>query len=181
MLQVKDRLTDIYAQLGIPASHVERCAMPLQPECSTLVDAGVDVFGRAARLDAATCEAWYAMQRSAAMQGVELQLVSAYRSHDYQCQLFERKLSRGQTIEEILQVNAAPGYSEHHSGRAVDVGTPGFVHLEEVFETSAAFDWLCKHAGSFGFRLTFPRDNPYGVLYEPWHWYFVGIDHSSTA
>ena len=178
---MNDTLARIHAELGIPAHYAAQCGMAAHAECSSLVDAGVDVFGRPARLEAATCTAWQAMQAAAAADGIELQLVSAYRSHDYQRQLFERKLARGQVLEDILKVNAAPGFSEHHSGRAVDIGTPGCAHLEEVFEASAAFAWLSQHAGQHGFRLSFPRDNAFGVLYEPWHWYYEGIGHSTTA
>ena len=73
-------------------------------------------------------------------------------------------------MEQILRVSAAPGYSEHHSGRAVDVTTPGCAPLTGEFESTAAFAWLAAHARDFGFVLTYPRDNRYGVIYEPWHW-----------
>lgn len=178
---MNDTLARIHAELGIPASYADQCGMAEHAECSTLVDAGLDVFGRPARLEAGTFAAWQGIQAAAGREGVVLQLVSAYRSHDYQRQLFQRKLARGLQLDEILQVNAAPGFSEHHSGRAIDIGTPGFAHLEEEFEASAAFAWLVKHAGGYGFRLSFPRDNAYGVLYEPWHWYFEGIGHSTIA
>jgi D-alanyl-D-alanine carboxypeptidase len=166
-----EQLLAIHEELGIAAEYPRQCGMPLQPECETLVDVGLDAFARPARLEAATAQSWQAMQAAAADAGVELQLVSAYRSFDYQKQLFQRKLARGITLPDILKVNAAPGYSEHHSGRALDIGTPGCPPLEEEFETTAAFAWLQAHAADFGFRLSFPRDNPHGVLYEPWHWY----------
>lgn len=164
------QLADMHAELGIAPDYAQRCGMPLQPECTTLVDVGLDLFGRPARLETLAARAWQAMQAAAAAAGVTLQLVSAYRSHAYQRDLLLRKLARGVGMEEILQVNAAPGFSEHHSGRALDLATPGLPPLEECFETSEAFAWLQQHARRFGFRLSFPRDNPYGVLYEPWHW-----------
>jgi D-alanyl-D-alanine carboxypeptidase len=140
-----------------------------------LVDVGNDAFGRPARLQAATATAWQRLQVAALTDGVELQLVSAFRSVDYQCQLIQRKLERGIGIESILQVNAAPGFSEHHSGRALDIGCPGYAHLEEEFEQSPAFAWLQRRGGEFGFRMSFPRNNSFGVLYEPWHWYYEGV------
>lgn len=180
-IPVNDTLARIHAELGIPASYARTCGMPLQAECDSLVDAGLDVFGRPARLEASTWVAWQYMKARAAEDGVVLQLISTYRSYDYQRELFARKLARGQAIGDILKVNAAPGFSEHHSGRALDIGTPGFEHLEEVFENSEAFAWLSVHANDFGFRLSFPRDNPCGVLYEPWHWYCEGMKHSITG
>lgn len=167
-------LQQIHEILGIPADYGLVCGMPEQPECGTLVEVGNDAFGRPARLETATAAAWQHLQQAALADGIELQLVSAFRSVDYQRQLIQRKLDRGQDITAILQVNAAPGFSEHHSGRALDIGCPGYPHLEEVFEQSPAFGWLQRRAGGFGFRLSFPRNNRFGVLYEPWHWYFQG-------
>src|SRR5690606_38685754 len=71
-------------------------------------------------------------------------------------------------------VNAAPGYSEHHGGDALDIGTTGESPAEESFEHTAAFAWLQAHAGRFGFALSYPRDNPHGITYEPWHWRYAG-------
>ncbi len=168
-------LQQIHELLGIPADYGLTCGMPRQPECVELVDVGNDAFGRPARLQAATATAWQRLQVAALTDGVELQLVSAFRSVDYQRQLIQRKLERGIGIESILQVNAAPGFSEHHSGRALDIGCPGYAHLEEEFEQSPAFAWLQRRGGEFGFRMSFPRNNSIGVLYEPWHWYYEGV------
>src|SRR2546428_9842143 len=96
--------------------------------------------------------------------------VSAFRSLQYQRQIFERKIKAGDSLEDILKVNAPPGYSEHHTGRAVDLTTPGCPPLAEEFERSAAFAWLVRHAHRFGFAMTYPRENRFGIAYEPWHW-----------
>jgi D-alanyl-D-alanine carboxypeptidase len=114
------------------------------------------------------------MQQAASGDGVEIQVVSAFRSVEYQCSIIRRKLEKGQDIEQILQVSAAPGFSEHHSGRAVDLTTPGYAVLEEEFELSEAFAWLTGRADEFRFRMSFPRGNPHGVAYEPWHWAWTG-------
>ena len=114
------------------------------------------------------------MRAAAARDGVVLEAISGYRSHDYQLGIFERKRARGQSVEEILHVNAAPGYSEHHSGRALDIGTPGEPPAEESFEHTTAFAWLTRHASDFGFVMSYPRGNPHGIVYEPWHWYHEG-------
>lgn len=176
---MNEQLLAILGELGIAPEYPQQCGMPLQAECPQLVDVGLDAFERPARLEANTAQAWYSMQAAAADAGITLQLVSAYRSYDYQKQLFLRKLARGERISDILKVNAAPGFSEHHSGRALDLNTPGCVPLEEDFETTTAFAWLQAHAADFGFRLSFPRANPFGVLYEPWHWYYSGRDKNA--
>ena len=110
----------------------------------------------------------------AAAGGIALEAISGYRSHDYQLGIFERKRARGLEVAEILQVNAAPGYSEHHGGEALDIGTPGEPPAEESFETTPAFAWLSQHAARHGFSLSYPRGNPHGIVYEPWHWRFAG-------
>ena len=108
----------------------------------------------------------------AAADGIALDAISGYRSHDYQLGIFERKLARGQSVAQILQVNAAPGFSEHHGGDALDIGTPGDRPAEESFEATAAFAWLGEYAGRHGFGLSYPRGNPHDIVYEPWHWRF---------
>lgn len=143
-----------------------------------MVSIGEDIYQREQRMLAGAAAAWHQMQDAAAREQVDLLVVSAYRSVDYQADIIRRKLEQGQSIEHILSVSAAPGYSEHHTGRAIDVTTPNSDVLEESFENTPAFDWLNLHARRFSFRLSFPRGNPYGVIYEPWHWAWTGSDKS---
>ncbi len=164
----------IHQSLGIEPGLADRRGWPLQREPAELDEAGPDCFGRSQRLTPAARAAWQAMQEQAGRDGVVLHLVSAFRSVDYQRQLIERKLAQGQSLDRILRVNAPPGYSEHHTGRAVDLGTDDCPPLEEVFEETPAFQWLCRHAGEYGFRLSYPRGNAAGIAYEPWHWCFHG-------
>jgi len=168
------RVARLHGTLGIPPDYADRRALPLQPEARRLEPAGLDIYRREQRLIPPAAAAWRAMAAAAAGDGIELQLVSAFRSVAYQEGILRRKKDRGQAIEEILRVSAAPGYSEHHSGRAVDLTTPGCPVLEEPFEDTEAFAWLCRRAAEFGFRLSYPRGNPHGVVYEPWHWAWWG-------
>lgn len=88
------------------------------------------------------------MQAAAARDGVTMSLVSAYRSVERQREIIETKLARGDSITDILKFVAPPGYSEHHTGRAIDIGTSEDDTLEEVFETTPAFAWLRVRAGN---------------------------------
>jgi D-alanyl-D-alanine carboxypeptidase len=99
-----------------------------------------------------------------------LLIVSGFRGIDYQARLIRKKINAGQVLSDILTVSAAPGYSEHHTGRAVDIATPGSRPLTEEFEGSEAFRWLSENGGHYGFSMTYPRENSYGFVYEPWHW-----------
>jgi D-alanyl-D-alanine carboxypeptidase len=160
--------------LGLDAeAYAERTGLVLVAEPAALAFAGRDRYRRPLWLTCSAARGWWAMRAAAARDGVALEAISGYRSHDYQLGIFERKRARGQRVEEILKVNAAPGYSEHHGGRALDIGTPGEPPAEASFEHTAAFAWLTRHAGDFGFVMSYPRDNPHGIVYEPWHWCFA--------
>ncbi len=161
--------------LGITEEHLAQCRLPLTEEACTLVDAGLDVFERALQMTPETYDAWRAMEHAAKLDAIELQVVSAFRSVDYQCELITRKLTQGQRIDDILCVNAIPGYSEHHTGKALDLTTPDCPPLEIAFEQTDAFRWLERHASEFSFYLSYPRDNTAGIDYEPWHWAFVEV------
>ena len=156
--------------LGVPKNYGPSRGLRVVREPSYLYCVGQDIHGRVQWLAAPAARAWREMHAAAANDGVDLQLVSAFRSATYQLEIFRRKCDRGQPIEEILKVSAAPGYSEHHSGRVVDLTTPGYAALEEEFENSAAFGWLSRNAARHGFHLSYPRGNPHGIAYEPWHW-----------
>ena len=158
-------------ELGLDeVNYGERSGLVLVPEPNTLAYAGRDRYARPLWLAHATANSWKRMHAAATRDGIVLDAISGYRSHDYQLGIFRRKLARGQTVEEILVVNAAPGFSEHHSGSALDIGTPGEPAAEESFELTPAFAWLRRHAGEFGFVMSYPRGNRHGITYEPWHW-----------
>ncbi len=129
------------------------------------------------KLQRDAARALVAMREAAAADGVNLVVLSAYRSVDLQKQLFfDVKAQRNQSAVERARVSAPPGYSEHSTGYAVDLGdslSPQ-THLNESFEQSEAFAWLQRHAARFHFTLSFPRGNAQGVNYEPWHWRFEG-------
>ena len=138
-----------------------------------MTDAGPDCFDRPQRLTPEAFAAWRAMREAAAADGVVLLMVSAFRSLDYQHALIAGKLAKGQELAAVLRVNAPPGFSEHHTGRAVDIGTPDCPALQQEFDRSPAFRWLEARAGDFGFHMSYPPDNPFGIIYEPWHWLFT--------
>ncbi|WJI24329.1 D-alanyl-D-alanine carboxypeptidase family protein [Thermosynechococcus sp. B0] len=133
------------------------------------------------KLRRAAAERFRAMVAAAQQEGVVLVPLSGFRSKQDQDYLFfEVKEQRAQRASERALVSAPPGYSEHHTGYAIDIGDGARpdTHLSEAFEDTPAFRWLEKNAARFSFELSFPRHNPQGVSYEPWHWRFVGDRHS---
>ncbi|MDX1379702.1 MAG: M15 family metallopeptidase, partial [Xanthomonadales bacterium] len=172
--RVGRRIEKLLEELGIRADYGVHHRLCLQAECRELQTIGTDIHGREQWMHPDAAQAWLAMRDVASGDGVTLQAVSAFRTHDYQAAIVRNKLARGTPLERILAVSAAPGYSEHHSGRALDITTPGTTALEEEFEGSEAFEWLGENAAEFGFRLSYPRGNHHRVAYEPWHWYWTG-------
>ena len=169
-------IVDQHQRLGIPSDYASRTGLVQQQTPDDLVDIGVDVFDRPQRLRMEAANAWTGLVEAASLDGVTLQLVSAYRSLEYQVNLIQRKVEAGESIGQILTRVAAPGYSEHQGGCAVDVTSPGIDPLTELFEETQAFRWLVASAVDHQFVLSSPRSNAYGVVYEPWHWCYRSIE-----
>jgi zinc D-Ala-D-Ala carboxypeptidase len=132
-------MSELFADLGIPSDYGRDPRRPKFAEATELMDVEPNVVGTMQRLAPETATAWHTMKASAADDGVPLLLVSGFRSVRHQADIIRRKLAAGQSIGAILAVNAAPGFSEHHTGRAVDIATPGTRPLTAEFESSAAF------------------------------------------
>jgi D-alanyl-D-alanine carboxypeptidase len=158
--------------LGISRQLIAQKQLPFHIEAQQLVIAEADENGKEYWLVSEAAEAWREMKQAARQDGVVVQIVSAFRSVERQIEIVQMKLARGMSVETILSLNAPPGYSEHHTGCAIDLNTPGCPATEEPFEDTDAFRWLTAHAGRFGFALSYPRGNPSGFMYEPWHWCF---------
>ena len=164
------RVRAAFDELAIPFELVRRRKLTLCREARTLVLVEVDARGREQRLTPAASAAWKRMKAAAADAKVVLYLISAFRSFDRQCELLRAKLAAGQRLDEILTVSAPPGYSEHHTGRAIDIGASPDDPLEEAFERTDAYAWLVDNASRYDYALSYPRDNRYDYRYEPWHW-----------
>ena len=140
-------------------------------------------------LQTAACDAFLEMQKAAAADGVTVWMQSGYRSVKYQTSLYEKKtqyyLNKGYddaaAKEKAAAVVNPPGYSEHNCGLAADLNSPEHTGLDEGFEKTAAFRWLCEHAGDYGFILRYPRDaeDKTEIIYEPWHWRYVGVENAA--
>ena len=140
-------------------------------------------------LQTVACDAFLEMQKAAAADGVTVWMQSGYRSVKYQTSLYERKtkyyLDKGYdnatAKEKAAAVVNPPGYSEHNCGLAADLNSPEHTGLDEGFEKTTAFRWLCEHAGDYGFILRYPKDaeDKTEIIYEPWHWRYVGVENAA--
>ena len=129
------------------------------------------------RMRSAAAKKLEQMLAAARAEGISLIPLSAFRDTQAQGKLFfEVKEQRSQNATQRAEVSAPPGYSEHHTGYAIDLGDGNApqTNLETEFAETAAFVWLQKNALKYSFELSFPPNNKQGVSYEPWHWRFVG-------
>jgi len=170
------RVETALQELAIPAALITQRALPIFHEPQELVLAETGTDGKEHLLVPSAAKAWRKLSAAASEDGATLHIASAFRSIERQTEIIRRKLELGVSLDQILCVTAPPGYSEHHSGRAVDVTAPGCPSLEMDFENTDAFQWLSEKAKLFGFILSFPRGNQYGYAYEPWHWCFHGTE-----
>ena len=140
-------------------------------------------------LQTPACDAFLEMQKAAAADGVTVWMQSGYRSVKYQTGLYERKTKyytdRGYDTATAKEMAAAvvnpPGYSEHNCGLAADLNSPEHTGLDEGFENTTAFRWLCEHAVDYGFILRYPKgaEDKTEITYEPWHWRYVGRENAA--
>lgn len=167
--RVEAGLREIGASPKLPGER----GLQLFADASELALAHVSQSGREHFLVPDAASGWIRMREAAEKQAVVLVMISGFRSFDRQMDLIKQKLAAGQGLADVLAVMAPPGCSEHHTGRAVDVGTPGCEPLSEAFEDTDAFRWLSANALAYGYTLSYPRGNPEGYAYEPWHWCYA--------
>ena len=138
-------------------------------------------------LQTVACNAFLELQKAAAAENVTVWMQSGYRSVSYQTNLYEKKTNyyKQQGYDDAKEMAAAvvnpPGYSEHNCGLAADLNSPEHTGLDEGFENTAAFRWLCQHAGEYGFILRYPKgaEEKTEITYEPWHWRYVGVENAA--
>ena len=135
-------------------------------------------------LDERVVASFEAMCKAAKKDGITLYTISSYRSYSYQENLFKKRiqrvineegLSEEKATEKAATIVARPGTSEHHLGLAVDI-----ISVETNFEKTKEFKWLQEHAEEYGFIMRYPKDKKSitKIIYEPWHYRYVGVEHA---
>ncbi len=130
----------------------------------------------------------YEMMDAASDDGVDLMICSAYRSYDRQERLFNNKINKlmgeGMTYLEAYKIGSmnvtVPGTSEHHIGLALDILTGSYTAMDDGFGQTKAGQWLAENAPDYGFILRYPKgkEEITGIVYEPWHFRYVGRDYA---
>lgn len=134
-------------------------------------------------LRSAAYQALKAMLDEAERQGVRLYVLSAYRSHQEQAQIYQQMVQQlGE--EQANRFSARPGHSEHQLGATIDFTTPRVNYdLVEAFAQTPEGRWLKENAHRFGFVLSYPegKESVTGYAYEPWHYRYVGVDVAAAV
>lgn len=178
---MNSRRVAIGAELGISSDLIAARGLHVCEEATDLDIGEIGADGREHLLVPAAAEAWRKLKATALGDGVALFIVSAFRSIDRQAEIVRKELETGAALEEVLTVCAPPGFSEHHTGRAVDLSTPGSRSLEVEFDQTSAFRWLSMRGAEFGCYLSYPVGNQWGYQYEPWHWCFNPVQPGGHA
>ncbi|MES3037580.1 MAG: M15 family metallopeptidase [Bdellovibrionota bacterium] len=167
-------LKNIYLELGITPAHLSANRLNLSPQANfeDLKVVDLDIQGRPFALTNASAKAWLEMKSAAAADHILINPASGFRSYIYQKKIIQGLIAKGRSIENVLTSLAIPGYSEHHTGRAIDIYKAEEIP-ESEFHNTDSYSWLLENAGRFGFTLSYPQNNDRGIIFEPWHWLFA--------
>lgn len=119
-----------------------------------------------------TSVAFEQMKNDAAKEGINLKVISGYRSYSHQNSIYNNYVKRDGK-KEADRYSARPGHSEHQTGLAFDVNS-----LEQSFGATKAGIWLSENCYKYGFVLRYPKgkENITGYMYEPWHFRYIGSE-----
>ena len=160
------RIDAIHKALKIPSGYSKN-GMSFQRETRDLVSLRCGLNGEPRLLTSAAAEKLTELQISARTSGVTIGVKWAFRSYEDQARLIRARMLEGRTLESLLSWIAVPGYSEHHTGEAVDFET---YPKDASFESTDAYYWLNKNAEKFDFFMSYPEGGNAGIIWEPWHW-----------
>ncbi len=177
--QKQERLDDLHLELLTIVNPWTPMQEGYVPELDTVVEEY--------RMDARCAAVCWKMMQDCRSTGVCFpMIVSAYRTQEYQQMLFDNKVVRVQlehwcSVEEAEELAAKevayPGTSEHQLGLAADIIDETYQYLNEWQETTRTQLWLMEHCADYGFILRYPTgtSDVTGIIYEPWHYRYVGV------
>ena len=117
-----------------------------------------------------TRDAFVRMAEAARKDSVKLIVDSGFRSASFQRRIILRRMAEGASFEEVVRFAAPPGYSEHETGQVMDL-----VPSEARFAHTPIYEWLKRHAQTYGFVESLPEDSTGEAFWESWHWRFDGV------
>ena len=139
-------------------------------------------------VDSRIADALAAFADAARAQGLPVYLSSGYRAYSEQEYLYNRKIAQGYAPEDAARIVAYPGSSEHQTGLCCDI-TDYYRETKswEQLEPTATYQWMSQHCHEYGFIVRYPKDKSgldtnaaadsvTGIIYEPWHYRYVGVE-----
>ena len=165
-----DKLINIYNNHLLDTTLID--VNDIIKEEKELFFAGYDIYERKIFMSHKSINNWFRLDSAAKVNDIHLLIVSAYRSYKHQAQIIERKIKLGKSLINILKENKLPGFSEHHTGCAIDFTNKNYNGLSENFKYSKEYTWLLENAHLYNFYLTYSEDVIMDIGFEPWHWYY---------
>lgn len=168
-----DRLIQkLHTELGIPRDYAKtRRNLPKQPDCQELEEVRCGKNDAPILMEPNTAKKWQELSAAAEKAGFVFTVRCGYRSPEEQAKLIADDVVHNGDLNYTLEQFLAPGYSEHHTGRALDILLPeGEWLLPEQYVTADSYAWFFENAEKFGFSLSYPANNEWGIYPEPWHW-----------
>ncbi|UTT44284.1 M15 family metallopeptidase [Exiguobacterium aurantiacum] len=172
-----DTLILVNKQIALPAGY--------QPP--DLVTANIDFVdtatGERRMLRQEAARAIEKLMAGAKAANIDLKGTSAFRSYDYQVQLFNNYVARDGK-EQAMKYSAPPGHSEHQTGLAIDVSSASVGYqLTQSLEQTKEGKWLADNAHIYGFIVRYQRayEAETGYMFEPWHLRYIGVEHATAV
>ncbi len=165
----------------------KQIALPAGYKPADLVTANIDFVesatGERKMLRKEAAQAIEKLMTGAKAADIELKGTSAFRSYDYQVQLFNNYVARDGK-EQAMKYSAPPGHSEHQTGLAIDVSSASVGYqLTQSLEQTKEGKWLADNAHTYGFIVRYQRayEAETGYMYEPWHLRYIGVEHATDV
>lgn len=138
-------------------------------------------------LDSRIIQAMKDFVAAARAEGLNVYLSSGYRDYNTQSYLYNRKIGQGYSAEDAARIVAPPGTSEHQTGLACDITDRYYELKDSSLENTALYQWMSQHCHEYGFIVRYPKDKSgmttadaaesvTGIIYEPWHFRYVGVE-----
>ena len=168
--QSYERLKSIYNDYSLELSLLD--SNKIIEEEENLVLWGHDIYKRKIFISHRSRPYLFSLDSAAKSNDITLLIISGYRSYLKQAQIINNKLESGKPLSQILKENELPGYSQHHTGSAIDICTENDNTLAINFQYSREYKWLIKNAHLYNYYLSYSDTTTSNINFEPWHWYY---------
>ena len=148
--------------------------LPYTAEPAPLLDIADETTGQ--QLEAEAAMQYRSMAAAAQADGVSLTLVAGYQDADTR----DKRKSEEEAARLAATIQPAANANEHGTGYAADILSADDPQQDTSFAETRAYEWLTAYAAEYGFILRYPQDRQAatGIVFEPWHWRYVGVENA---